>query len=86
MDKDEVNENDKEKILINTTENKENIEQFETDKVEYSTKEKYIYILKGISSILSSIIHIFGYFFFFFLGYTSIYLISFRRYYSNAEK
>lgn len=43
MDKDEVNENDKEKILINTTENKENIEQFETDKVEYSTK-KNIYI------------------------------------------
>ena len=83
MDKDEVNENDKEKILINTTENKENIEQFETDKVEYSTKEKYIYILKGISSILSSIIHIFGYFSILSLGYTSIYLISFRRHYNQ---
>ena len=83
MNKDELNQNDKENILINTIDEKDNIEQFETDKIEYSTKEKIIYILKGIGSILSSIIHTFGYFSILALGYTSIYLISFRRHYNK---
>ena len=75
MNKDEIKENDKEKILINPIDNQDKIEQFETDKIEYSSKEKILYILKGIGSILSSIIHIFGYFSILSLGYTSIYLI-----------
>ena len=83
MNKDEIKENDKEKILINPIDNQDKIEQFETDKIEYSSKEKNLYILKGIGSILSSIIHIFGYFSILSLGYTSIYLISFRRYYNQ---
>ena len=61
------------------------IEQMETDEQEekYSRKEKIIYILKGISSILASIIHTFGYSSIWSLGYTTIYLISFRRHYNQ---
>lgn len=61
------------------------IEQMETDEQEekYSRKEKIIYILKGISSILASIIHTFGYSSIWSLGYTTIYLISFRRHYNE---
>ena len=71
----------KENILIN----KEDIEQMDTDEPEakYTTKEKLIYILKGISSIFASIIHTFGYSSIWTLGYTSIYLISFRRHYNE---
>ena len=53
MNKDEIKENDKEKILINPIDNQDKIEQFETDKIEYSSKDKNLYILKGIGSILS---------------------------------
>lgn len=68
--------------------NKDNIEQMETDKVEekYTTKEKIFYILKGIFSIIASIIHTFGYISILALGYTSIYLISFRRHYNQNLK
>ena len=83
MNKDEINENNKENTLINPKDNEENIEQFDTDKIEYTTKEKSIYILKGIGSILSSKFHLFGYFSILSLGYTSIYLISFRRHYNQ---
>ena len=79
--KGEDNGNENENILIN----KDNIEQLETDKIEekYDIKEKIFYILKGISSIISSIIHLFGYSSIFNLGYTTIYLISFRRHYNQ---
>ena len=77
-----MKEQDQENILINED---DKIEQLETDLIEekYSTKEKIIYILKGISSIFASIIHIFGYSSIWSLGYTTIYLISFRRYYNQ---
>lgn len=78
-------ENNNETILINETLNinDNNIEQIITNKEEYSTKDKIIYILKGISSIISSIIHTFGYFAVYMLGYTTSYLISFRRNYNK---
>jgi hypothetical protein len=44
----------------------------------YTIKEKKIYILKGISSIISSIFQTFGNYSIWMLGYTNIYLISFR--------
>ncbi len=71
-----------EKILVNDN---SNIEQMEVDEhnESYTTIEKIIYILKGISSIISGIIHNFGFFSIFALGYTTIYLISFRRYYNQ---
>ena len=64
----------KEKELLND----DNNEQMETDKKEdnFTKKEKIIYILKGISSIKSSIIHNIGYISIWVLGYTTIYLIS----------
>jgi hypothetical protein len=69
-----------EKIIIN----KNDIEQMEVDEENYSIKEKIIYILKGISSIISSIMHTFGYYSIWMLGYTNIYLISFRRHYNKS--
>ena len=74
-----LEEKDNDNILIN------NIEQMETDKkIDNSTKkEKIIYILKGISSTISSIFHNIGYSSIWVLGYTTIYLISFRRYYNQ---
>ena len=83
-----VNEKEKEAILINDK-NENNIEQMETDEKkesnskDYTIKEKAIYILKGISSIISSIIYIFGNFSIWLLGFTNIYLISFRRHYNK---
>jgi len=78
-----------EKLLIeekNTDSNKNKIEQLDvyddTNKNNYKTKDKIIYIIKGICSITSSIIHTFGYFSIWILGYSTIYLLSFRRYYN----
>ena len=86
-----VNDNKKEKeaILINEY-NENKIEQMETDEKknnnskDYTTKDKAIYILKGISSIISSIIYTFGNYSIWMLGYTNIYLISFRRHYNKS--
>ena len=74
-----LEEKDNNNILIN------NIEQMETDqKIDnVSKKDKIIYILKGISSIISSIFHNIGYSSIWVLGFTTIYLISFRRYYDQ---
>ena len=49
-------------------------------KIEF--KDKIIYVFKGVGAILSSIIQTFGYFSILSLGYTTIYLISFRRHYN----
>lgn len=71
-----------EEILVNS----KNIEQMETNKNDeeiYTTKEKIMYILKGLSSILASIIHTFNNFSIWMLGYTTIYLISFRWHYNK---
>ena len=78
----EKSEKDNEEILINEN----NIEQMETDKNEDNptTKEKIIYILKGISCILSSIIHTFGYYSIWVVGFSGIYLLSFRRHYNTS--
>ena len=78
----EKSEKDNEEILINEN----NIEQMETDKNEDNpkTKEKIIYILKGISCILSSIIHTFGYYSIWAVGFSGIYLLSFRRHYNTS--
>ena len=74
-------ENGKEIILIND----KKIEQMETDTKDkyFSSKEKIFYILKGISSINSAIIHNLGYSSLWVLGYTTIYLISFRRHFNT---
>ena len=70
---------EKEKILSN-----DDIEQMEID----STKNKLFeekrkkYILKGLSSLLSSIINIFGYFSIWIMGNSIVYLISLRRKYN----
>ena len=62
-----------------------NIEQMEKgdleDEKSYKEKQKK-YILKGISSIFSCIIHSCGYYSVFILGHTVVYLISFRRHYN----
>ena len=62
-----------------------NIEQMEKgdleDEKSYKEKQKK-YILKGISSIFSCIIHTCGYYSVFILGHTIVYLISFRRHYN----
>ena len=62
-----------------------NIEQMETgdlkDDKAYKEKQKK-YILKGISSIFSCIIHTSGYYSVFTLAHTLVYLISFRRHYN----
>jgi len=69
-----------EKILIDEN----NIEQLETDDNDKpTTKEKIIYILKGISSILSSMTSTFGHYSILALGYSGIYLISFRYHYNR---
>ena len=74
-------EQDCEKLIINDN----NIEQMETDTIEENNicLGKLIYILKGISSIISSIIHTFSLYSNWILGYTTIYLISFRRHYNK---
>ena len=68
---------EKAKIVLN-----ENIEQMDTEEEGYKEKRK-IYILKGLSSLLSCIINTFGYFSLWILGNSIVYLISFRRYYNH---
>ena len=72
--------NEKDKILLH----EENLEQMETDIEDdnlYQLKRKK-YILKGLSSLLSAIINIFGYFSIWVMGQSIVYLISFRRLYN----
>jgi MFS family permease len=59
------------------------MEVYDINKDNYTTKDKIIYIIKGICSIISSIIHTFGYFSIWILGYSTIYLVSFRRHYNQ---
>jgi len=79
------NEQEIEKMLVNEN----NIEQMESDEIKenntnsYTIKEKKIYILKGISSIISSMFQTFGNYSIWMLGYTNIYLISFRWHYNK---
>ena len=64
---------------------KDDIEQMQTDEDEDNIsfkKKKKRYILKGLSSLLSCIINTFGYFSFWLMGNSIIYLISFRRHYN----
>ena len=83
----EEHEKDNETILINENLNinEDKIEQMDTDNTResYRRKDKIIYISKGVSSIISSIIHSFGYFSIWMLGFTTPYLISFRRNYNK---
>lgn len=83
MKDDYENSEKTQKILFN--ENEENFEQMETDKTQnnFTIKEKLIYILKGISSIISSIIQFFNYYSIWTLGYSVIYLVSFRKNYNS---
>ena len=77
-DKDKDKEN--EKILIDGND----IEQMDTDdNANPIIKEKVIYILKAISSILSSIVNTFSYYSILVLGYSGIYLLSFRYHYNQ---
>lgn len=76
-DKDKENE----KILIDGND----IEQMDTDdNINPPTiKEKIIYILKAISSILSSTVNAFSHYSILVLGYSGIYLLSFRYHYNQ---
>ena len=67
-----------EKKLI--TKKKEKFEFGEEDKYYKEKRKKYIF--KGISSLISCIIHTFGYFSVWTLGNYVVYLISFRRHYN----
>ena len=71
---------EKEKILSN-----EEIEQMETDSTmnKLYQQQRKKYILKGLSSLLSSIINIFGYFSIWLMGNCVVYLISFRKEYKG---
>jgi len=76
----ENKDKENEKILIDEN----NIEQMETDdNAKPTTKEKIVYILKGISSILASIINTFSHYSILALGYSGIYLLSFRYHYNQ---
>ena len=78
----ELNDKDKENEKILIYEN--DIEQMDTDdNVKPTIKEKAIYILKAISSILSSIVNTFSYYSILVLGYSGIYLLSFRYHYNQ---
>ena len=70
---------EKEKILLN-----EEIEEMETEQtMDKSFKEKRkVYILKGLSSLISAIINTFGYFSIWVMGNAVVYLISLRRKYN----
>ena len=62
-----------------------NIEQMDTDDLENNKlykEEKKKYIIKGLSSIISCIIHTCGYYSIFILSHTVVYLISFRRHFN----
>ena len=71
----EENEND----LLN-----DDVERMETEEKDNTAfkKEKKIFILKGLCSLLACIINTFGYFSIWSLGNYIVYLISFRRYYN----
>ena len=62
----------------------ENYEEMETNENEniLFKKERKKFILKGISSLLACIFYTFGCFSFWSLGYSIVYLISFRRFYN----
>ena len=62
----------------------ENIEQMDTDEKEdkFFKEKRKKFILKGLSSLLSCIIHMLGYFSVWALGNSVVYLISFRRQYN----
>jgi MFS family permease len=70
---------EKEKIVSN-----DDIEQMEIDseKIKLFEEKRKKYILKGLSSLLSSIINIFGYFSIWIMGNSIVYLISLRRKYN----
>ena len=85
-----LEESENQEKLLNEGKNKlmkenkvEQMEVYDINKNNYSTKDKIIYIIKGICSITSSIIHTLGYFSIWILGYSTIYLISFRRHYNQ---
>ena len=62
-----------------------NIEPMETGDIENEKlykEQKRKYIIKGLSSIFSCIIHTCGYYSIFILSHSMVYLISFRRYYN----
>ena len=62
-----------------------NIEPMETEDIENSKlykEQKRKYIIKGLSSIISCIIHTCEYYSIFILSHSMIYLISFRRFYN----
>ena len=86
MSNNEIINNDKENNLVEKEdiEEQDKIEQMEKDEIEVKIafKDKITYVFKGVGAILSSIIQTFGYFSILSLGYTTIYLISFRRYYN----
>ena len=86
MSNNEIINNDKENNLVEKEdiEEQDKIEQMEKDEIDEKIefKEKIIYVFKGVGAILSSIIQTFGYFSILSLGYTTIYLISFRRHYN----
>ena len=84
-----LKESENQEKLLNEDKNKlmkenkvEQMEVYDINKDNYRTKDKIIYIIKGICSITSSIIHTFAYFSIWILGYSTIYLISFRRHYN----
>ena len=56
------------------------IEDPKNDKQYQEQKKRYI--IKGLISILSCIFHTCGYYSFFILGHTVVYLISFRRHFN----
>lgn len=76
----EIINKENEKALVDDND----IEQMDTDdEVKLTTKEKVIYILKAISSISSCIINTFSYYSILALGYSGIYLLSFRYHYNQ---
>ena len=86
MSNNEIINNDKENNLVikEDIEEQDKIEQMEKDEIDEKIefKDKLIYVFKAIGAIISSIIQTFGYFSVLSLGYTTIYLISFRRHYN----
>ena len=71
---------EKEENLLD--ENLEQMEVYEPENNQFKQKRK-IYIFKGISSILSCILYTFGGFSFWSLGNSTVYLISYRRFYNH---
>ena len=63
----------------------EDFEEMETSENENKLfkEEKKKFILKGISSLIACIFYTFGCFSFWLIGYATVYLISFRRFYNT---